>query len=167
MTGRDDYTVMTSLGLGGDAVGQMRAYEEDFMRVHGSGGVYVLPFHLGIQGRTIQRAGVLGQVADLAASRGSWLTTFRDLYVWHRQHECLSLQIVDAGDRFMTLEVSNAGTSTVSKVSIDVRIPRSARAANVTGNAKVALSIDRETLTLTIPSIRPGSNRFMLAYDTR
>ena len=166
-TGRDDYTVTSVLGLAGDPAGQSRVYQEDFMRVHGGRGLYVLPFHLGIQGRTVERAGVLGQVAELAIRQGSWVTTFRDILNWYKQHQQLSLHIIDATERSMTIDLVNAGATTVSRVSLDVRLPRAAKAANASDNMKLLLSSDGETIMVTVPVARPGSTRFTISYDTR
>ena len=166
-TGRNDYTVTTVLGLASDPAGQTRVYQEDFMRVHGGRGLYVLPFHLGIQGRTAERAAVLGQVAELAVRQGSWVTTFRDVLNWYKQHQQLSLQIIDATERSLTVDLVNAGSTSVSRVSLDVRLPRPAKAANASDSMKLLLSSDGETVMVTVPAARPGSTRFTISYDTR
>lgn len=167
MTGRDDYSITSATGRAGDAAAQVRAYQEDFTRVHEGRGLYVLPYHLSMQARTQSLAAVLGQVAEIATRQGSWVTTFRDVVEWWEDLNRVSIQIIDVSNRSTTIDLINAGTTSVRRVSFNLRLMAAAQAANSTGNLNVLLSSDGETLSGTVPVLRPGSNRFTISYDTR
>lgn len=164
MTGKDDYT---TLQRAGEPAEQVRAYQEDFMRVHHGRGLYVLPYHLSMQARTQDRAAVLAQVAEIASRQGSWLTTFSDVVNWWEDYNRVSIQIVEMSGQSVTIDLINASTTSVRRVSFDMRLTERARAANATGNLNVLLSSDGETVTATVPVVRPGSNRYSISVDTR
>lgn len=166
-TGRDDYTVLTLLNTAADPAAQFTLYREDFARIHAAQGLYVLPFHAELQGRTDERAGVLRQLAELARRQGSWVTTLRDVHQWWLQRAQVGLNIVESTDRSITIELMNGSNQPVTNLSFDV-VP-GGLVTNLTadGGAAARLSGTGRTATVIVPTVRSGTNRITLSFNRR
>lgn len=166
-TGRDDYTVLNVLGNGGDPAAQLAAYRADFGRVHAAHGLYVLPYHAALQALTDERAAVLGQLAETARRQGSWVTTLGDVHQWWLQHEQLGLTVGDVTDRSITIDLLNASNQPVTNVSVDVVPGGLVTGVTADGGAVVRPWGNGQVVTVTIPTVRSGTNRITLSFNRR
>jgi len=168
VTGRDDYSILSILNLGSDPAAQFGAYRDDFLENHRGGGLYVLPYHVELQGLNAERVSVLRQILELAQRQESWVTNLQEVHNWWIQHEQLGIQIAEIDDNSVTVEIINAGNQPVNGVSLDLRLRDSVRSVNVDNtNARTRIASDGQSVMLVIPTIRSGTNRITLSFSRR
>lgn len=165
----DDYLTIIKTGIGDDPEAQVRAYAQEFLDIHRGRGLYTLPFHAEVQTANVERAMVLAEVADYVRANNSWLATMRDMYEWWTLKSFVQIRMQEATEDNISFEVFNGSRQNVAGMSFDVRlhIPIDADDnVRMTGSqAQIERSADGQTITLIVPQVRTGVNRFSVIID--
>ena len=101
--------MVSTYGRGYDGPDPSEQWKKDFERIYAAGGVYVPLFHPAFIGKDTRLLGTLREFIDYTQRYDIWMTTLRDLAIWHRNKEKLHITIKNPKGTISWLEIENNG----------------------------------------------------------
>ena len=145
-----------------------RLLRQDFERVHEAEGLFLFAFELEAMGLSVQRAGVLEQIAHTIHAGNSWFASLGDIREWWVSRGKVVVDLSAGSDsQDYEITIHNTGDVPLSDVSLNFRheAAQSVPALDAPGLSVTAVKHD-EKLSLTIESLPPGSHTIRLIYSS-